>query len=67
MLQHISRTVSSKTKWRRESVTLEIRNKKLIMDGYVIGDEERLLSIFEKANKYDELKAETNFEKEASQ
>ena len=46
---------------------IEIRNKKLIMDGYVIGDEERLLSIFEKANKYDELKAETNFEKEASQ
>ena len=46
---------------------LEIRNEKLIMDGYVIGDEERLLSIFEKANKYDELKAETNFEKEASQ
>ena len=42
---------------------LEIRNKKLIIDGYVIGDEERLLSIFEKANKYDELKAETNFEK----
>ena len=46
---------------------IEIRNQKLIMDGYVIGDEERLLSIFEKANKYDELKAETNFEKEASQ
>ena len=46
---------------------LEIRNEKLIIDGYVIGDEERLLSIFEKANKYDELKAETNFEKEASQ
>ena len=42
---------------------LEIRNKKLCRDGYVIGDEERLLSIFEKANKYDELKAETNFEK----
>lgn len=46
---------------------LEIRNQKLIMDGYVIGDEERLLTIFDKANKYDELKAETNFEKEASQ
>lgn len=46
---------------------LEIRNEKLIIDGYVIGDEERLLSIFEKANKYDELKAETNFKKEASQ
>ena len=46
---------------------LEIRNQKLIMDGYVIGDEERLLSIFDKANKYDELIAETNFEKEASQ
>lgn len=46
---------------------LEIRNEKLIMDGYVIGDEERLLSIFDKANKYDELKAKTNFGKEASQ
>lgn len=46
---------------------LEIRNKKLIIDGYVIGDEERLLSIFDKANKYDELKAKTNFGKEASQ
>ena len=43
-----------------ESVTLEIRNEKLIIDGYVIGDEERLLSIFDKANKYDELKAQTN-------
>ena len=39
---------------------IEIRNKKLIMDGYVIGDEERLLSIFDKANKYDEIKAKTN-------
>ena len=46
---------------------LEIRNEKLIIDGYVIGDEERLLSIFDKANKYDELKAKTNFGKEASQ
>lgn len=34
---------------------LEIRNEKLIIDGYVIGDEERILSIFEKANKYDEI------------
>ncbi|WP_296852656.1 hypothetical protein [uncultured Methanobrevibacter sp.] len=46
---------------------IEIRNQKLIMDGYTIGDEERLLTIFDKANKYDELIAETNFEKEASQ
>lgn len=34
---------------------LEIRNNKLIIDGYTIGDEERLLSIFDKANKYDEI------------
>lgn len=34
---------------------LEIRNRKLVIGGYVIGDEERLLSIFDKANKYDEI------------
>ena len=34
---------------------LEIRNQKLCIDDYVIGDEERLLSIFDKANKYDEI------------
>lgn len=34
---------------------LEIRNGKLCIDEYVIGDEERLLSIFDKANKYDEI------------
>lgn len=36
-------------------MTLEIRNNKLIIDDYVIGDEERLISIFDKANKYDEI------------
>ena len=36
-------------------MALEIRNKKLIMDDYIIGDEERLLEIFDKTNKYDEI------------
>ncbi|WP_296882253.1 hypothetical protein [uncultured Methanobrevibacter sp.] len=36
---------------------LEIKNQKLIIDGYVIGDEDKLLSIFDKANKYDEIVA----------
>ncbi|MBQ2832420.1 hypothetical protein [Methanobrevibacter sp.] len=36
---------------------LEIRNKKLCIDGHAIGDEEYLLRVFEKAVKYDELKA----------
>lgn len=44
----------------RESV-LEIRNQKLCIDDTVIGDEEKLLTIFDKAVKYDELKA--SFEK----
>lgn len=39
----------------RESV--EIRNQKLYIDGHAIGDEERLIEIFDKALKYDELKA----------
>ena len=43
-------------------MTLEIRNQKLIMDDYVIGDEDKLLSIFDKANKYDEIVA--SFKKE---
>ncbi len=34
---------------------LEIRNGKLHIDDYIIGDEERLLTIFDKANKYDEI------------
>ena len=40
---------------------MEIRNEKLYIDGYAIGNEERLIEIFDKANKYDELKA--SFEK----
>ncbi len=36
---------------------LEIRNQKLCIDDTVIGDEEKLLVIFDKAVKYDELKA----------
>lgn len=39
---------------------LEIRNKKLVIDGNTIGDEEKLLTIFKKAIKYDEL-METTF------
>lgn len=39
---------------------LEIRNQKLCIDGNTIGDEEKLLAIFEKAIKYDEL-METTF------
>ena len=41
-------------------MSLEIRDEKLIIDGYVIGDEEKLIKIFDKANKYDEL-TETTF------
>ena len=36
---------------------LEIRDKKLVIDDHIIGDEARLLEIFDKANKYDELVA----------
>jgi len=39
---------------------LEIRNEKLHIDGHAIGDEDYLLTLFEKAVKYDELK-EANF------
>lgn len=38
---------------------LEIRNKKLCIDGTVIGDEDYLFEQFEKAIKYDEIKAKT--------
>lgn len=37
-------------------MTLEIRNQKLYIDGKAIGDEERLLHLFDKAIKYDECK-----------
>lgn len=36
---------------------MEIKNNTLYIDGHAIGNEERLLNIFEKAIKYDELKA----------
>lgn len=36
---------------------MEIRNQKLYIDGYAIGDEDKLIEIFDKALKYDELKA----------
>lgn len=38
-----------------KAMALEIRNEKLMIDNYIIGDEERLLQIFDKANKYDEI------------
>ena len=38
-------------------MSIEIRNEKLIIDGYTIGNEEELIAICEKAVKYDELKA----------
>ena len=37
-------------------MTLEIRNQKLYIDGKPIGDEERLLQLFDKALKYDECR-----------
>jgi hypothetical protein len=40
---------------------IEIRNKKVIIDGYAIGNEEELLAICNKAKKFDDLKA--SFEK----
>lgn len=39
---------------------LEIRNEKLCIDGTIIGDEDYLFEQFEKAIKYDEIKAKTN-------
>lgn len=36
---------------------MEIKNKKLYIDGKAIGNEEKLLSIFEKAQKWDEFEA----------
>ena len=48
------KTASKKT---CEVNRMEIKNEKLYIDGYAIGDEERLIEIFDKANKYDELKA----------
>ena len=46
---------------------LEIRNEKLIINDYVIGDEARLIEIFNKANKYDELVKDTIFKKGGQQ
>lgn len=36
---------------------LEIKNQKLYIDGKAIGNEERLLHLFDKAIKYDECKS----------
>lgn len=38
-------------------MSIEIRNEKLIIDGYTIGNEQDIIDICEKAVKYDELKA----------
>ena len=45
-----------------EVIRMKIENDKLVIDGCVIGDEEYVLSQFEKAIKYNELKA--TFEKD---
>ena len=52
--------ISSKKLKGDVKALLEIRNQKLCIDGNAIGDEEKLLTIFEKAIKYDEL-METTF------
>ena len=36
---------------------IEIRNEKIVINGYAICDEEELLAICDKAKKYDEIKA----------
>lgn len=41
---------------------MEIRNEKLIIRDYVMGNEEAVIEAFEKAKKWDDLKA--NFEKD---
>ena len=51
------KTSSQKQKGDVKDVSIEIRNEKLIIDGYTIGNEEELIAICEKAVKYDELKA----------
>ena len=45
---------------------LEIRNEKLVIDNYIIGDEEDLIKIFDKANKYDEI-VKSSFTKSGGQ
>jgi len=40
---------------------LEIRNEKLCIDDFVIGNEDKILEICEKALKWDELQQTTNF------
>ena len=44
---------------------MKIKNDKLVIDDCVIGDEEYVLSQFEKAVKYDELKATFNMDGDA--
>jgi len=39
---------------------IEIKNQKLIINGYAIGDENKILAELNKAKKYDELKATFN-------
>jgi len=36
---------------------IEIKNQKLIINGYAIGDETEILAICNKAKKFDELKS----------
>lgn len=44
---------------------MKIKNNKLVIDDQIIGDEEYVLSQFEKAVKYDELKATFNMDGDA--
>lgn len=56
------KTASKKTV---EVKRMKIKNDKLVIDDCVIGDEEYVLSQFEKAVKYDELKATFNMDGDA--
>ena len=57
------KTTSKKN--RRGKDRMKIKNDKLVIDDCVIGDEEYVLSQFEKAVKYDELKATFNMDGDA--
>lgn len=46
-----------KNRTRLNRMTLEIRNQKLYVDDILIGNEQDIIDICEKAGNYDELKA----------
>jgi len=41
----------------RGKTMIEIKNEKLVIDGYAIGTESEILAICNKAKKYDEIKS----------